>query len=100
MRKAKWNHRFYKNYRFRWLPEFRYLFLRWKDKFETPRCEQCPQWTFEWLWWGFIGISEDDHYWEQHLWIHKYNNGDELKAKETWGWIDCDTNKSSWKNYQ
>ena len=99
MREAKWTYNAYKNYRFRWIPNFQSNELIWKDKFDTPRCERCPQRTFEWLLWGLISICEDDHYWEQWLWVHKYNNGDELKAKETWGWIDCDTKQSSWKNY-
>lgn len=35
-------------------------------------------------------------YWEQWLWIYTYCDGDIDKARETWGWIDFETNKSTW----
>lgn len=99
MRKPRWKYTWYKNYRFLWIPGFRKNELLWKDKFESPRCELPPQYKIEWLWFGFHAICEEDEYWEQWLWIHKYNNGDILKAKETWGWIDMNTKKSSWKDF-
>lgn len=99
MKKAEWQHQFYKNYKFRMVPYFQKTKLLWKDKFETPRCERCPNFTFEWLWFGFHGECESDEYWEQYLWIYKYNNGDVDKARESWPWTEFETKKSTWEEY-
>jgi hypothetical protein len=32
------------------------------------------------------------------LWVHKYNDGDAEKAKQTWGWVDYETKESTWNN--
>ncbi len=100
MRKPKWSYRFYKNYRFQWIPNlYRVKKVLWKDKFESPRCEREPQFRIEWLWFGLFGIQEDDQYWEQWLWVHVYCDGNIEKAEQTWGWIDMDTKESTWVNY-
>ncbi|MFA5207451.1 MAG: hypothetical protein WC428_02225 [Candidatus Paceibacterota bacterium] len=96
MKKAKWVFQFYKSYCFKLIPNFRKNKLLWKDKFESPRCELIPQFRFEWLWFGFYGAQGNDEYWEQWLWLYKYCNGNIEKAKETWGWTDYYTKKSTW----
>lgn len=85
--------------RFKWIPYFSLLRLRWKDKFGTPRCELKPSLRFNWLGFEISFILGDDQYWEQWLWIKKYNNGDEKKAKENYPWIDVFTKESAWKDY-
>ena len=102
MRKPKWtlsascSGRF-----FQWRPRYRHNPLLWKDKFETPRHERSPRYLFEWLWFGLYLIQgEDDQYWEQWLWTHEYCDGDESKAKDTWGWVDFKTKQSTWKEYE
>jgi hypothetical protein len=100
MRNPKLSIRFFRSYRFLFLPEFTKNRLRWKDKFETPRCETPPSFRISWLWWGLYGIWEDDDYWEQWLWINEYNNGNEEEARKTWHWIDGMTKESTWKEYK
>ena len=74
--------------------------LLWKDKFETPRIEFIPYFSIRFFKWEFTVLYGTDSYWEQVLWYLKYCNKDIKKAEETWGWIDCTTNKSSWnKDY-
>ncbi len=98
--KAKFQLKFYKNqYRFNWTPYFIKRKLRWKDKFETPRCETEPYFRFEWLWFGIHGMWGDDQYWEQWLWIYEYNQGDIKKAKESWPWTSMETKESTWVDY-
>lgn len=99
MKKAKFKLSFYKNIYFYFIPRFYYQKLRWKDKFNTPRCEREPHFKFEWLWFGIYGVWGDDQYWEQKLWIDEYNNGDIEKAKKEWGWIDFYTKESTWIDY-
>lgn len=99
MKKAKFKLQFFKNYRFLWLPQFWKTKLRWKDKFETPRCEMEPSFKLEWLWFGIYGSWGDDEYWEQWLWFKYYSNENYEAAKETWPWIDSETRKSSWIDY-
>lgn len=99
MNKPKFRMWFYKNYKFVWIPHLIKENLKWKDKFNTPRCEIKPHFRFEWLWFGIYGIWGDDQYWEQWLWIYKYYNGDIDKAKKEWGWIDLNTKESTWIDY-
>ena len=99
MKKPKFDIRFYKNYKFVWIPNLFRQKLRWKDKFETPRCERVPHFLFEWLWFAVYGEWGDDHYWEQWLWVYKYCDGDIEKAEKEWGWTDYDTKESTWINY-
>ena len=72
--------------------------LLWKDKFGTPRVERVPMFELYWLNFSFTVWKGDDMYWEQWLWIHNYNGGDEAKAEQTWPWKDVETGISSWKN--
>jgi hypothetical protein len=99
MKKAKFKLSFYKNYKFVWFPYFFKQKLLWKDKYETPRCEREQYFKIEWLWFGIYGILGDDDYWEQWLWVYKYNNGDIIKAKQEWGWVDFETKQSTWIDY-
>jgi len=85
---------------FHWLPKLTTSKLRWKDKFDSPRCEREPYFEFSWLWFCVYGQWGDDQYWEQWLWIHKYHDGDEKKAKAEWGWVDMDTEESTWIDYE
>ena len=98
MRKPKWTLKFYKTYGFRKFPTYQHHGLLWKDKFESPRCEAVPMYCIEWLRIGFYAYQEDDPFWEQWLWIHRYNDGNEQKAKETWGWKTMD-GKSTWEEF-
>jgi hypothetical protein len=98
MKKAKWKIKFYKN-KFSLILFFHRNKLQWKDKFGSPRCEYAPSFRFEWFGFGIYGTLGDDNYWEQWLWIYEYHFGDIGQAKATWGWIDMDTNKSTWKDY-
>ena len=98
MKKAKFYISFKKNYRFCFKPYLNKNKLLWKDKFDSPRCEREPQFRFEWLWFSIYGVWGDDHYWEQWLWLNTYCDGDYEKAKETWGWVDYDTKKSTWND--
>jgi len=88
---------FYKNYKFRFLPYFIKQKLRWKDKWSTPRCESEPFFKFEWLWFGIEVVWGSDNYWEEWLWIYKYNDGNYEKAKQDWGWTR--DGKSTWIDY-
>ena len=99
MKKAKFNFKFYINYKFLLIPYFTKQELMWKDKYDTPRCEREPYFKIEWLWFGIYGVWGDDNYWEQWLWVYKYNNGDIEKAKQTWGWINSETGESTWIDY-
>lgn len=80
--------------------------LGWKDKFDTPRFEWNPSFQIFFFWWQFCifrvapvgkkGYSES-LYWEMILWYLYYADEDLDKAEETWGWIDYETKKSTWK---
>ena len=85
------------HYTFNWLPKIRNTQLRWKDKFQSPRCEMVPIFEISWLWFNLTWCQGNDEYWERYLWIHNYNDGDEYKAIRNWGWQDMDGN-SSWFN--
>ena len=75
--------------------------LGWKDKFNSPRFEWSPSfqiWFFRWqfcVWWVSPNGDEDE-YWEMVLWYLNYSDKDINKAKETWGWVDCNTKLSTW----
>jgi hypothetical protein len=99
MKKAEFDLSFYINYKFNWKPYFTKKELMWKDKFDSPRCEREPHFSFEWLWFGIYGVWGDDQYWEQWLWVYEYCDGDIEKAKDTWGWVDSITKKSTWIDY-
>jgi hypothetical protein len=96
IKKPEFNLSIYTNYHFNWLPKFRKDGLRWKDKFDTPRCESCPYFSFEWLWFQVYGIWGCDRYWEQVLWINEWNNGNYEHAKISWPWSDGINKESTW----
>jgi hypothetical protein len=69
--------------------------LGWKDKFNSPRHEWNPKVTFHFGWKVIIFEQGNGDYWEKWLWIWKYNQGNEKKAKRTWEWRD-ENGKSTW----
>lgn len=79
--------------------------LGWKDKFESPRFEFLPSFQIYFFNWQFcIHWSAPDNndglYYEMILWWKYYSDKDIKKAEETWGWINTETNKSTWnKDY-
>ena len=88
MKKPKWELVYYKSF-FRWIPFIRRTKLQWKDKWGTPRCEWPPKIRIEWLWFAFHFIQgQEDDYWEQWLREHNWHFGDEVKAKESWHWVN------------
>lgn len=102
-KKPNWDFRISKSYRgFIWKPKMHRTYSlnepMWKDKFGTPRCERVPYIEIHWLGLCLYIWRGEEHYWEKWLWIHKYNNGDELKAKQTWPWVEFKTKKSTWFN--
>ena len=99
MKSPKRTSQIYRNYKFTWLPIVQKNSLRWKDKFNTPRCEKEPSLKIECLWFGFYTVLGDEDYWEQWLWIHKYCNGDEVAAMESWPWKDGTTKLTTWIDY-
>jgi hypothetical protein len=79
--------------------------LGWKDKFESPRFEWSPSfqiWFFKWqfcIWWVSPVKDNNDAYWEQVLWYLNYSDKDINKARNTWGWRDGTTKKSTWNDW-
>jgi len=82
--------------------------LGWKDKYESPRFEWTPQFhilffglqfCIHWMAPKLEGEKyvDNDHYYEMILWYLEYSNKDIKKAEETWGWVDGDTKKSTWR---
>ena len=77
--------------------------LGWKDKFGSPRFEWSSSFQIYLfglqfcIWWIAPG-GDNDKYWEQVLWYLNYCDKDIVKAKETWGWVDSETHKSTWNN--
>jgi hypothetical protein len=77
--------------------------LFWKDKFDSPRHEFNPSFQillFNWqfcIWWC-APDGDDDKYYEMILWYLLYSDKDINKAKETWGWVNYDTKKSTWND--
>jgi hypothetical protein len=96
IKKPKYSWQIYRNYKFNLIPNIVKDGLMWKDKFETPRCEKPPTLKIAWLFWEYYGSWGSDEYWEQRLWLEEYCNNDYKKAVETWGWVDMDTEKSTW----
>ena len=78
--------------------------LGWKDKWDSPRFEWNPSFKIYFFFWQFCiwwvspykDDKDDDLYFEMILWYCKYADRDIKKAKETWGWINADTAKSTW----
>lgn len=68
----------------------------WKDKYNYPRVEQVPFVEIILFGYSFYFIKGDESYWERHLFIHKYSNGDEQLAIDTWEWVDGVTRVSTW----
>jgi hypothetical protein len=81
------------------IPYYKKTKLMWKDKFNTPRCENPPTIHIRWLYWELFIISGTDQYWEQWLWWKEYCNGDFDEAKNTWPWYYPKTKESTWINY-
>lgn len=82
--------------------------LEWKDKYNTPRCEEEPiigisifnfWFTITWKLPLHLGGDYVDNYWEQAVWYLYYNKKNLIKAKERWPWANMETGKSSWKDY-
>ena len=88
----------------------------WKDKYETPRLEECPFVSirlfncllFNWAYKSeenSLSWNDDYDYWEQVLWYlyyasynkekKGYDKLDINKARETWPWRG-ENNKSTW----
>ena len=99
MKRPKFHIRLYRNYFFNIVPIFRHNRLRWKDKFNSPRCEREPSFDFKWIGFGIYGSWGDDDYWEQWLWVSKYYGGNYEEAKKNWPWTIYETGESSWKDY-
>ena len=70
----------------------------WKDKYASPRCELVPCFEIRWLGYTITFTRGNDSLWERWLWIHKYHDGNEDKARETWPWSDILTKESTWYN--
>lgn len=85
----------------------------WKDKYNTPRYEVPPYvwihlFKYNLIWYWSLPPHQqgrEDQYWEQALWYLYYYNTVSYglldspnieKARETWEWTDCETNKSTW----
>jgi len=77
--------------------------LGWKDKWNFPRHEWSPAFQILFFKWQFCifwkaPFDDDDKYWEMILWYANYCDYDIVKAKETWGWIDYETQQSTWND--
>ena len=78
------------------------IHFEWKDKFGTPRFEWAPMFQIYFFKWQFCisynapGDSNDDKYYEMIVWYLYYSQKDIDIARQTWGWIDSTTKKSSW----
>lgn len=76
--------------------------LGWKDKFASPRYEWSPSFQiyfFKWqfcIWWG--NDKNVDQYYEMMLWYVIYCKKDLTLAKNSWPWVDLETNKSTWND--
>ena len=77
--------------------------LGWKYKYDSIRYEWSPQFHIFFFKWQFCIFwnapdGDDDKYYEMILhWLYKANR-DINQAKETWGWIDVQTKKSTWND--
>ena len=98
-KKPKWRFNIYKSKHFSWKPGFYCIKkLLWKDKYNTPRTEREPHYSFWFGYWTFELRQGNEEEWEQWLWINYYNKGDIKKAKETWEWTNTE-GKSTWIDY-
>jgi len=75
--------------------------LGYKGKFNSPRFEWSPSFMIFFFKWQFCihwnaPFKDDDLYWEMLLWYMYYSDKDIKKAKDTWGWVDYNTKKSTW----
>jgi len=81
--------------------------LGWKDKYESPRFEWCPQFHIFFFglqyvaWWCAPKLEgekyrNDDKYYEMILWYLHYADKDIKKAEKTWGWTNYDTKETTW----
>jgi hypothetical protein len=77
--------------------------LGWKSKYDTPRFEYAPLFMIFFLKWQFVisynvPSGKTSIYWEMYLWWKYYSDEDIEKAKNTWGWTDGITKKTTWDN--
>ena len=104
-KRPKWQIRFHRDRLFfNWIPKIcSRLYYGvgeplWEDKWHTPRCKACPCLEISWLGLMLTFTRGNNDYWERWLWIHKYCNGDEEKAKNSWSWMEIDADESTWFN--
>lgn len=77
--------------------------LGWKYKFDSIRYEWSPQFHIFFFVWQFCIFwkapdGDDDKYYEMILhWLHNANKDIDV-AKDTWGWVDYETKKSTWND--
>jgi hypothetical protein len=99
MKNIKTKVMFMPSYFFSWKPKVYFnRKLKWKDKYKTPRVEELPKLRIDWLGFTFEYVNGTEEYWERYLWVHKYNDGDESLAEETWPWRN-ENKKSTWLKY-
>ena len=90
--------------------------VMWKDKFDSPRFEASPiiwihlfGYNLVWSWELDSSFKNEmiDDWWEQVLWYLYYYNTysqglldepDINKARESWPWVNMETNESSWND--
>jgi hypothetical protein len=76
------------------------LQLGWKDKYGFPAFEWSPAWYIFFFKWQirlkYTPKNDEDTYWEMFLWWRDYCGKELKKAESTWGWIDMETNKTTW----
>jgi hypothetical protein len=59
----------------------------WEDRDNgSPRVYSSPYVEIRFLWWLFYFYRGYDEYWERYLWIHNYNEGNEIRAIENYSW--------------
>ena len=79
--------------------------LGWKWKYDDVRYEWNPSFNIYFFNWQFCIFykspdGDDDRYYEMILHYLKKSNKDIKLAEENWGWIDMQTDKSTWnKDY-
>lgn len=89
-----------------WPISIKSIELGWKTKWgDDPRFEWGPSFQIYFFKWQFCIFYEapdkdDDKYYEMILrWLY-FSDKDIIKAEDTWGWVDCNTKKSTWnKDY-
>ena len=85
-----------------WPIAYREVEMSWKDKFNSPRYEWGPYKLFNFFIWQYCIFYNPpgdypDKYWEMYLWWRYYTEDRDItKAKETWPWVNSDTEKSTW----